>query len=177
MSIIVSVHQTIAYVSHDDCVGLSTVKNAVSAVVDLWQKQHSMKMNNNHSPRGPLVKKYLDFIKKSEYQKSRNEFKDRGVGTLADGYTTLDEFSRLASSFFDESYQMDVGLRFRAMFLLSHYGLMRGQNARDLEFADLQLHEMLNSGPQKAYALYAVLSNGKTNQVNRTEYAAMTRCD
>jgi hypothetical protein len=157
------------------CVGIQTFKNAVSAVVDLWTKQRNLRINDHKSPRGPLVKKYLEHIKKREFQKSRDEFKDRGVGTLADGYSTHEEFSRLACSFFDESYQADVGLRFRAMLLMSHYGLLRGQNARDMEFADLQLHDIPNPGPQKVFALYSVLCNGKTNQVNRIEYAAMIR--
>jgi hypothetical protein len=68
-----------------------------------------------------------------------------------------------------------VALRDRLNLLLCHHGLMRGQSSRGLEFADLFTLPMENMGPSPCTALVLIMDNGKTNQVNRREYAPMLR--
>jgi hypothetical protein len=65
-------------------VGKSTVFGYATAMVDLWRQQKAMGMNTHPSPRDANVKALL---KNSEYETQRNRrenFVDRGIGTLTD---------------------------------------------------------------------------------------------
>ena len=156
-------------------VGIQSIKNAASAMVNLWTVQRIRGVNNHPSPRGPLVKEFIKHVKTKEFERCRAEFVNRGIGSHADGYTNEKEFIKLANAFLNSSNSAPHNIRDRAMFLLAHYGVMRGQNARFLEFADLQLVELTNIRPSKCMALNLVLKNGKMNQVNKIEHGAMIR--
>ncbi|KAI3630051.1 hypothetical protein MIR68_011486 [Amoeboaphelidium protococcarum] len=137
-------------------VGLKTVQNAVSALVHLWQHQKNLNANNFPHPRG-------------------SAFKDRAIGTVADGYTNDAQLQQLVDVLFYQQFQFGPALRMRSMILLSHFGMLRGQSVRAFEFADLTMVENNGSGGRKVVALSLLISNGKTNYVNRQEYAQMTR--
>ncbi|KAI3655070.1 hypothetical protein MP228_000450 [Amoeboaphelidium protococcarum] len=156
-------------------VGLKTVQNAVSALVHLWQHQKNLNANNFPHPRGSAVKSYLRYLKRQENEKNRSEFKDRAIGTVADGYTNDAQLQQLVDVLFDQQFQFGPALRMRSMILLSHFGMLRGQSVRAFEFADLTMVEDNGNGGRKVVALILLINNGKTNYVNRQEYAQMTR--
>ncbi|KAI3638343.1 hypothetical protein MIR68_003954 [Amoeboaphelidium protococcarum] len=136
-------------------VGLKTVQNAVSALVHLWQHQKNLNANNFPHPRGSAVKSYLK--------------------TVADGYTNDAQLQQLVDVLFYQQFQFGPALRMRSMILLSHFGMLRGQSVRAFEFADLTMVEDNGRGGRKVVALILLINNGKTNYVNRQEYAQMTR--
>lgn len=53
--------------------------------------------------------------------------------------------------------------------------LLRGENARDMQLADLFCLEFKEEGPTECIALIAVLRQGKMNQVGRIEYGGVLR--
>jgi hypothetical protein len=61
------------------------------------------------------------------------------------------------------------------MNLFCHYGILRGENARKLEFADLITREYEQQGPSPCQLVILLLNNGKTNSVNKQEFAGMCR--
>lgn len=53
--------------------------------------------------------------------------------------------------------------------------LLRGENARETQLADLFDLEFEGEGPSDCFPLIAVLRQGKMNQVGRVEYAGIMR--
>jgi hypothetical protein len=155
-------------------VGIQTVKNYVNAIGKLWAYQRANGTNTNDHPRGPLIKSYLKYLSTREFQRSRLQHEDRAIGTVVDGYSTKSELHALSSAFFKTSPD-NLQYRDRAMFLISHYALFRGNNIRMLEMADLLYQTKDDQGPTKFEMLLLLAERGKTNQVNKKEYGAMTR--
>lgn len=83
--------------------------------------------------------------------------------TFLDGYSTIDEFAAILGEGLTRNNR--EGLRDRAMAALSHYGVLRGENARGIQLADLQ-HLPLDEreGPTPCDILVILLFNGKTNK-------------
>ena len=52
-------------------------------------------MNSNEHPRSALVKKFLENRRAETYAVDRQNRKDRAVGSLLDGYSTLDGLSKV----------------------------------------------------------------------------------
>ena len=61
------------------------------------------------------------------------------------------------------------------MFTISHYGLMRGQNVRAMEFPDLFCLLLEGEGPTDCKAVVSSMRNGKTNSFGKLEYGSMIR--
>lgn len=156
---------------HGGTISIQTVKNYVSAAVKLWQKQALANINSNPNPRGNLVKQYLKFLKTKEFCRERCQFIDPGRGTLADGYTEEKQFEDLAEAFLETS----TGIRDRALFLVTHYGFLRGDNGRMLEFSHFQCIQIPGVGPMKCPAIQLILQQSKTNHVNRKDTTAFIR--
>ncbi|OWZ22006.1 hypothetical protein PHMEG_0003350 [Phytophthora megakarya] len=108
-------------------IGGSTVCGYVNAIVDLYNQQVALRINSTEHPRSPQVKQ---LIRNPRQQKPN--YQDRGVGFLLDGYQSEVQFRQICDSFLD----LD-DLRGRAAFFVSHYGLLRGENIRDLELVDM----------------------------------------
>jgi hypothetical protein len=134
------------------------------------------------------VKEYLRNLSAQENNRRRANFHDRGIGTFADGYLSAEELSTISNEFLKSS--VSVGIRDRCAFLLAHYAMIRGENIRNLEFADLLTVHLPNEGPDTCIALvlmmlqgifgkichvFSNISIGKVNQFGRREYAAMIR--
>ncbi|OBZ86852.1 hypothetical protein A0J61_05095 [Choanephora cucurbitarum] len=98
-------------------VGLATVKMYITAVVDLYNKQALADPHSHRPrPRGKLVEVRLI---ECEQQKHRREnYVDRGVGTVADGYSTTAEMEKLVQYYFEKNTQEDLcnGLTFAALW-------------------------------------------------------------
>ncbi|EGZ10621.1 hypothetical protein PHYSODRAFT_518883 [Phytophthora sojae] len=74
----------------------STVDSYVVAMVDLGQQQKQLNININPSPRANAV---IDLLKITTYEKDqlrRENFADREVNTLLDGYTTTNQLQQIA---------------------------------------------------------------------------------
>lgn len=68
------------------------------------------------------------------------------------------------------------GLRDLVAFALQHYMMLRGDNVRWLEFADLSCETLPEfEGPSPCTILVFQLRRGKTNQMGRLNYSAFTR--
>ena len=67
------------------------------------------------------------------------------------------------------------GLRDRTMFLFTHYAMLRGQNARNIELADLWTVGLEGEGFGRCVPLVVTLDNGKMNQDGRLEFGGMFR--
>jgi hypothetical protein len=133
------------------------------------------------------VKEYLRYLKKKQFRIQRENFADRAANSIADGYSSHTEFMQLANAFYSSTPRS--GFRDRLSFLLCHFGLMRGQDVRGLELADLIVLDLPNEGPSPCTALVMMLFQGtwtlymhstltflgKTNQFNNREYAACVR--
>jgi hypothetical protein len=155
-------------------VGLATVKMYIAAVVDLHNEQSLADPHSNRPhPHGKLVDALLQSLKYEEQKHKRDNYVDRGVGTVADGYSTTAEMVKLVDHYFRKNTQ--EGLRNGTAFLLQHYGLLRGESIRMMEFPDLQCMLFENEGISTCYALVMVLKQGKTNQEGRLEFSACLR--
>lgn len=143
-----------------------------AALVHLWERQVSMKINSNPHPR-QFFKGLLKQSKVDEERTKKANFEDRGVGTIMDGYTTTDEIASVIRFYFSGKKTSD--LRNGLCFLLSHFCLLRGESARQAEFPDLQVVNLEDEGIGKCPALVLIMRQGKTNKFGRLEIGACMR--
>ncbi|KAG2215455.1 hypothetical protein INT45_014291, partial [Circinella minor] len=136
----------------------STVEAYAAAIVDLWAEQCLMDNSFRPSPQyvqDNLLKNLL------------------GAFTAADGYTTHAEMEKIVDQFWSNG--TELGLRDGTSFLLQHYGLLRSESIRKIEFADLQSLHLEDEGPSQCHALVMILKQGKTNKFGRVEVAGCMR--
>ena len=76
-------------------------------------------MGNNTAPRprGALVKALLRNVSQKQYQQSRAEFADRGVGTMKDGYVAS-QTPDFTDVIWEERRQTSIELSLRTLPLL-----------------------------------------------------------
>ena len=67
-------------------VGLATFLLYSATIVDLWKEQVSMGLNHHPNPR-TNGKAWKEALERGQHQSKREEYVDRGRGTLQDGYT------------------------------------------------------------------------------------------
>jgi hypothetical protein len=96
-----------------------------------------LKINAHPHPRD-AVKGLLKTIKSDEYQVRRANYEDRGVGTLADGYTSTDQIANVVKHYYAKNQFYGEQLRNALAFLFAHYFLLRGESIRKMELPDLQ---------------------------------------
>ncbi|OWZ09796.1 LOW QUALITY PROTEIN: hypothetical protein PHMEG_00017445 [Phytophthora megakarya] len=92
-------------------------------------------------------------------------YQDRGVGSLLDGYHSEAQFRQICGAFFDLN-----DISGRAELLVSHYGLLRGENIRDLGLADMFSQELDREEYQTCTALH-----GKTNTFGKLQHVGFIR--
>jgi hypothetical protein len=134
-------------------------------------------MNSNEHPRSQLVTRFLENRRAETYQTNRRNMKDRGIGTLLDGYSTLDGLASILRAGI-QAHNTPKGLRNAAAFAFSHSVLLRGDNVRNMELANLFSVDLEDEGvdrltPPKAFV--ASLLRSKTNTEGRTDYSACLR--
>ncbi|CAD6934855.1 unnamed protein product [Tilletia caries] len=150
----------------------STVRLYVAAIIDLYTQQQARGVNSAPHPRPGPVRMLLCTRKLEERDRKKREYVDRGIGTALDGYT-LAQFGQVSNYFIQRN--SEVGFRDRLAFLISHFALLRGANARNLELADVHHLQLEGEGPSDCFAVVLLLSNGKTNQAGRVEYGSFLR--
>ena len=99
---------------------------------------------------------------------------DDCAGTHLEGYTK-DQLISINKHWLGKN--SEAALRDRTAFQLCHYGLLRGDNVRELELCDLHT---LDLGPKEGYtehchAVVCTLRRGKTNQYGRIEFGSFMR--
>jgi hypothetical protein len=141
----------------------------MSAIIDLYKFQQSSGLNQHPHPRGEGLKGILEHHLRQEHQRQREQFIDRGAGTLIDGYDeemieeivryrwqkgmlTGDRQQRIVRSQTTESY-----LRTAVDFLLGHHMLFRSEARLGLELADILTRSFVERGP---YTLLARAPKG-----------------
>lgn len=144
----------------------------MAAVVDLWQYQRDLGVNTYTSPRSGLVSQVSKELRNEEGQK-RGQFVDKGIGTMIDSCTSEEELQSLISYFMERN--TETGLRDAASFRLSHYALLCGHYARELELSDMHSLLMPQEGYTHCHALLLIMRRGKTNQFGRLEISAALR--
>ncbi|CAD6890814.1 unnamed protein product [Tilletia laevis] len=150
----------------------STVRSYVAAVTDLYTQQQARGVNSSAHPRPGPVRMLLGTRKLEERDRKKREHVDRGIGTALDGYNQS-QFCNVSNYFLLRNNE--TGLRDRLAFLISHYALLRGENARNLELADLHHLDLEGEGPSDCFAVVLLLANGKANQAGRVEYGSFLR--
>ena len=63
------------------------IRGYVSAIMNLYQDQHSRGINTAPTPHKCAIKAMQIAIHRGEFDRLRREYEDRGVGTMLDGYT------------------------------------------------------------------------------------------
>jgi Fic family protein len=120
-------------------VGIQTVKQYVNAVISLYNFQVMMKQNSHPHPRDKYVLNKLQIVFNYEFlnraitsllnnlesqtfSRKKALYLDRGIGTLQDGYITVEELKKIANYFMHKTKLSDI-CDWMA-FLLSHYNLL-----------------------------------------------------
>jgi hypothetical protein len=110
--------------------GASSVETYVSAVVSIYNNQVTRGLNHNPHPRGPAVKAMLAAHSRKERQRRRDAYKDRGKGTIQNGYK-LDDMRRLVSTLWDGSGEAcEQNLRTALVSFFVLWGLGREEMSR-----------------------------------------------
>jgi hypothetical protein len=151
----------------------STVELYIAAIVDLWSQQKARRANANPNPRGPVLKLLLEQVKREENRRKQQNYLDRGIGTLQDGYTSVDELKTLASAFLEDGTR--TGLRDRCGLLLMHSGTLRSESIREFQLPDLFSLQLESEGATECTCMVMLLNQGKTNQFGRHEFCSMIR--
>jgi hypothetical protein len=155
-------------------IGYSTIRAYCSACIDLYKEQRSLNMNSNPHPKDhPALAALLESSRANENQKRRENFEDRGSGTIQDGYSTIRDLEQISDHFLSKN--STASLKYRAMFLLTHFCLLRGESVRRLDLADMFLLELENEGYTDCKALTIIMDQGKTNQFGKKELGSCIR--
>ena len=136
----------------------------------MYNQQRALHMNQHPHPRTDTVKKLIKNAQSERTVTRRKNYEDRGVGSLLDGYHSQDEFIALTDNFF-----LRDDHRGRVCFLLSHFGLLRGENARDLELADMFSQVLDGEGYSECVALVLLIQHGKTNNFGKLQHVGFMR--
>jgi hypothetical protein len=143
------------------------------ALFFLLFKQKARNMNNNPHPRGDALKELSKNEQIKEAQRKKNDYVDRGIGTLLDGYSNSSDLEKIASAAMETN--SEVGLRTKAMFFMAHAMMLRGESERMYQLADLFSLELDNEGYGECRALVGIMDQGKMNQMGRLEFGAFLR--
>ena len=156
-------------------IGLSSVSQYAAAIVDLYKEQQQLRINAHPHPRNAAVNALLRNVEMESRSLARRNYDDRGAGTILDGYT-IDQLEIFSSYFLSKATNPGVHIRNRMIFLMQHFCIMRGEDIRNMELADLFGLNLPNeSSVQECFALVTILRQGKTNQFNRIEYGSALR--
>ncbi len=157
-----------------EVVGFFTLRTYKSAIIDLYMQQKGMNMNNNEHPgQAPEVKSLMDQYKRGQNRRNKENYTDRGHGTILEGFVTMDDLNRMSMYFFEQN--KPVAMRNRLMFLLAHFSVCRGENVRALQLADMFTLELEEEGYSFCFTVALVMGQGKRNQYGRKEVGSFIR--
>jgi hypothetical protein len=146
-------------------IGIRTYESYVSSMVDLWKQQRHAGINNESSPRDAYVSAFLENKAKQSSEISVRNHDDRGTGTLLDGYSTLSDLAKIIEAGF-ALHNTTKGLAASAAFAFSHASLLRGDNVRKMDLANLfcvTLDDESIDSNNPCWAMVATMIRSKTN--------------
>ena len=85
----------------------------------------------------------------------------------------MEQFVQLSRFFIARS--SEVALRDRLALFLSHFSILRGENMRALELADLHHTDLTGEGPSDCFAVTMLIGQGKTNQSGKVRFSSFMR--
>jgi hypothetical protein len=135
----------------------STVDAYIAAVIELWRLQVAHGNGNIENPRGAAVRGFLEQRGRQRSKLDRASYKDRGSDGIQAGYSA-DEWRRIQELLLSGAAYTPQNLRTRVDLLFGHYYLLRGENRRKMELADLSLLDYPSSeGPTLCGCLVSLL--------------------
>jgi hypothetical protein len=153
----------------------STVDAYVAAVIELWRVQVAHGGKNTENPRGIAVRGFLEQRGRQKSRLDRANFKDRGTDGIQAGYSAT-EWLAIQEYLLSGVTNMPQHLRTRVDLLFGHYYLLRGENRRKMELADLSLLDYPPSeGPTPCSCLVSLLQDGKMNKSSKKEFMGSLR--
>ena len=117
----------------------------------------------------------IEGLKRQKAQKRREDFEDRAIGSLLDGYTE-EQLTALCKTLFGDAKYHGINLRTRLDLLISYSYVTRGETQRGLELADC-MHVFFGEeeGPTQAMCMVFTMDNGKVNKNGKVEYMGALR--
>jgi len=153
----------------------ATLDAYIAAVMELWRLQVAHGGRNLENPRSSAVRGFLEQRSRQRSHIDRTAFKDRGSDGIQAGYSAT-EWSAIQKYLLSTSAALPQNFRTRVDLLFSHYYLLRGENRRKMELADLSLLEYpLTEGPTPCGCLVALLQDGKMNKTAKKEFMGALR--
>ncbi|KAK4096598.1 hypothetical protein N658DRAFT_435769, partial [Parathielavia hyrcaniae] len=116
----------------------STIDAYIAAVMELWRVQVAHGNKNTENPRGAAVRGFLEQRSRRRHRLDRDSYKDRGSDGIQAGYSD-NEWLRIHEYLLSGAAQAPQHFRTRVDLLFGHYYLLRGENRRKMELADLSL--------------------------------------
>ncbi|KAG2219641.1 hypothetical protein INT45_012342 [Circinella minor] len=117
--------------------GYESNQQYIKAVIDLYHDQVAAGVNSHPHPRGQKVNTWRKGKAKHNRDTLRENFTDRGVRTLQDGYDYNKMVAVSLYFFTNRDHEPVAEMRNCASFLMHHMMMLRGENSRFAEFADL----------------------------------------
>jgi hypothetical protein len=152
-----------------------TVDAYVAAVLELWRLQVAHGNSNTENPRGAAVRGFLEQRARQRGRDDRASYRDRGSDGIQAGYSP-DEWRRIQDLLLSGAAFAPQNLRTRVDLLFGHYYLLRGENRRKMELADLSLLDYPPAeGPTPCGCLVSLLQDGKLNKTARKEFMGALR--
>ena len=143
----------------------NTVEVWVSAIIDLYNVQVAKQLHSNPHPRGFAVRSALKDVQSRAWKRIRESHEDRAVNTSLDAYTPedLQNFVRHCWTAGNRA-NVDSYMRTLLDFLVGHFFLVRGEQRRMAELADMFVMQFpTESTSQECWRWVIVFDNGKTN--------------
>ena len=152
-----------------------TVDAYIAAVIELWRVQVAHGNKNTENPRGAAVRGFLEQRGRQRNRFNRASYKDRGAEGIQAGYSSS-EWLAIQEHLLQGAATTPQNLRTRVDLLFGHYYLLRGENRRKLELADLSLLDYPSGeGPTLCGCLVSLLQDGKMNKTARKEFMGSLR--
>jgi hypothetical protein len=145
----------------------------------LYKVQQALGHNTNRHPRGGVLRDVVRQTKEAQDSRDREAFVDRGAGGINAGYSD-EEFlllqQHLLESACQHSHAYPHFLRTRLDVLMGHFYVLRGENRREGELADLALLSYPpTEGPTPCRAVVFTISKGKTNKSGKKQFMGALR--
>jgi hypothetical protein len=156
-----------------------TVDSYIAAVLQLYKIQQALGHNTLRHPRGGILRDIVKQTKEAQNTRDREAFVDRGVGGINAGYSDQ-EFLALQQHLLRSACQHSPTyphfFRTRLDILMGHFYVLRGENRREGELADLALLTYPpTEGPTPCHAIVFTISKGKTNKSGKKQFMGALR--
>lgn len=141
----------------------STVRSYVSAIRDLWTFQTTLGLHDAPDPNSDLISGFVHSLTGKEHNRRREEYVDRGLGTMKDGYEQSDIPKVTQQVWLGSLGMPEPSFRTLVDFLFGNSMLLRLSNRLPMELPDLFVMNLPNEGPQgDGWCLVSVMDQGRS---------------